>query len=134
MKNLSLKPLRTVSLIIISLLFHLSPDTTFLYSVPSYPPLNLSVYVQNSTHAMVMWEDPDQDQHNGVITDYRVKLIETDTLDTFPILTVILMPLMLPDLHPFYTYQLQVAAATSVGVGPYTQLFAFRMDEAGIYF
>jgi hypothetical protein len=101
-----------------------------LEDIPSYPPLNLSVYVQNSTHAIVMWEDPDQDQHNGVITDYRVKLIETDTLNTFPILTVILMPLMLPDLHPFYTYQVQVAAATSVGVGPYTQLFAFRMDEA----
>ena len=132
MINLHLKPLRTVSKNKYSLLTPLT-TCTYLYAVPSGPPLNLSVYVQNCTNAVVMWEDPDQDKHNGVITHYVVKFIETDTLDTHPILTVFSLPLMLSDLHPYYTYQVQVAAATSIGVGPFTQLLAFRMDEAGIY-
>ena len=130
MLNLYLKPLRTVSKYTLTAPLH---QCTSLYAVPSGPPLNLSVYVQNSTHAVAMWEDPDQDQHNGVITHYVVKIIETDTLVTHPILTVFSPPLMLSDLHPYYTYQVQVAAATSIGVGPFTQLLAFRMDEAGIY-
>lgn len=102
-----------------------------LCAVPSSPPLNLIVYVQNSTHAIVIWEDPNQDQHNGVITHYVINIIEMDTLDPHPILTVFSPPFKLSDLHPYYTYQVRIAAATSIGEGPYTQLVSFRMDEAG---
>ena len=78
-----------------------------------------------------MWEDPNEDQQNGAITHYEVNMIETDSLHTFPTLTVFILPLMVSDLHPYYTYKLQAAAATSIGVGPYTQFLQFTMDEAG---
>ena len=103
-----------------------------LHSVPSGPPFNLSVVVGNSTHATLVWNDPNPAEQNGVIVEYRVKLFGTDSLDTYPQLTVFSPSIMLSDLHPYYTYQAQVAAATSVGIGPYSILHTFRMDEAGM--
>ena len=99
---------------------------------PSGPPRNFSVSVHNSTHAGIVWEIPSPSEQNGAITHYQVKVIETGSLHMFPQQTVFSPSVMLSDLHPYYTYQVQVTAGTSVGVGPYTPFYFFRMDEAGM--
>ena len=42
-------------------------------------------------------------------------------------------PLHIEDLHPFYDYQLRMAAQT-VDIGPYSDIVSWRMPEDGKYF
>ena len=35
------------------------------------------------------------------------------------------------NLHPYYTYKYSLAAATAVGVGPYSNNATIQLDEAG---
>ncbi len=39
--------------------------------------------------------------------------------------------LLIPSLHPFFLYTLQVAASTSVGTGPFSSPIVLRTDEDG---
>ena len=72
-------------------------------------------------------------QRNGKITHYLVNItsIEADTFSTLSHLRTQSPFLALDDLHPFYTYHVRVAAATSVDTGPYSTVHSFTMAEAG---
>lgn len=88
--------------------------------------------MQSSVQVVIEWKPPHEENRNGVIDHYMVNISETETEQHYQ--EVSISPsLTLSDLHPFYTYQISVAAVT-IGVGPYSALTTFRMLEAGRIF
>ena len=90
----------------------------FLLVAPSTSPQSIFLDSVNSTSINTTWEPPLVPEQNGVIREYRINLTETNTgtvlhfksLEPFQMFT---------DLHPYYTYEIVVAAVT-VAVGPYS--------------
>ena len=85
----------------------------------------------DATTLRVTWQQPQQ--QNGVIANYRLVLqslephsvgnsTETTTREEFT----------WTDLHPYYSYTLNISAATAAGYGPSTER-QFQMPEAGTY-
>ena len=105
--------------------------TFCIISVPSSPPTNLAVSVENSTAAHIFWSPPPHTDHNGVITVYTVTIVnkrtdmafEYTTLDSTFIITI---------LSPFTNYEFAVAANTTVGMGPQSTFVPFITDEDGM--
>lgn len=65
------------------------------------------------------WEPLAADQQNGVIQHYMVLVMEAETRTSLS-LTSTATTLTIPNLHPAYTYSIQVAAVT-ISVGPYSE-------------
>lgn len=105
-------------------------STYTLCAVPRGPPLSVSVNVLNATCAIATWNAPSLTERNGLITHYVVNVSEIDTFHSLSQLST-QSYLELSSLHPSYTYQIRVAAATALGVGPYSVTNAFTMDESG---
>ena len=75
------------------------------------------------------WFAPPKEHQNGIITEYRVQVME--------VLTGIMLVkssnstiIEVSGLHPDYEYEWRVAAVT-VGVGPYTNTTTTRLPEDG---
>ena len=98
-------------------------------TAPSGPPQNITALVQSSVQVVTEWKPPREEDRNGVIDHYIVNIFETETEHQSQEISI-LPSLTLSDLHPFYTYQVSVAAVT-IGVGPYSTVTTFRMLEAG---
>ena len=77
-----------------------------------------------------MWQAPNQEDQNGVITGYSINITLVRTGQTI-LLTSNTDSLFLDDLQPFTTYTFRVAAVTSVGVGPYSIATSFMTEETG---
>lgn len=88
--------------------------------MPSSAPLNVSASTINSTAIIINWDLPAQDGRNGNITGYSVVLREvaTNTSSSYS-QSGAHIELVIASLHPYYQYECQVAAETSVGSGPY---------------
>ena len=96
--------------------------------MPTSPPLNLTIGLVLSTTIHLSWQPPPSDQQNGIIQSYIVIVLEVDTNMTMVIQDIMQHSISLPSLHPYYTYQISVAAYT-VGVGPFvTELVQTEQD------
>uniref|UniRef100_A0A8C4TLU8 Roundabout guidance receptor 3 n=1 Tax=Erpetoichthys calabaricus TaxID=27687 RepID=A0A8C4TLU8_ERPCA len=92
---------------------------------PSSPPQAVSVVtvkLNNSTSISVSWEPPPVESQNGVIQEYKIWCLANDsqfhinkTVESTALSTVV------RGLMPGVMYQVEVAAATSGGVGPRSQ-------------
>ena len=78
------------------------------------------------------WNAPDPSEHNGIIRFYEVFIIEEETGRNFT-LTSTNTQIVATDLHPFYTYNVTVAAVT-ISPGPYSQHLVFKTLQDGMYF
>ena len=98
---------------------------------PSGAPSNLTAMVINSTSVHLRWLQPDENQHNGEIRNYSIRIVELhsgrefqlDSTDATSIYT---------GLHPDYTYSFTVAAVT-VNLGPYSDPAVATMPEDGTH-
>ena len=90
----------------------------------------------NSSTVQVSWNPPQLSLQNGLIVDYVLTITGVDTdeeyelrssEDTGGTMTV-------PGLHPFYTYTFSIAAATTVGGGPFSPAVAFQMPQEGMHY
>lgn len=107
--------------------------STLLFSpVPSGPAQAVNITVISSEEALVMWEAPDPEDQNGIITGYSINVTLVRTSQTVQ-MTSSTNALYLDNLLPFRTYTCRVAARTSVGVGPYSIATSFMTEEAGEY-
>lgn len=88
-----------------------------LPAAPSGPPLNLLVEVEDSQTLFLSWEPPSPEQQNGIIRQYTVTVIASNTGAVVTTVTVVATTLRVSGLDPFTNYTCSVAAYT-VGTGP----------------
>ena len=100
-------------------MFSLKSYTISFTSAPSRQPQNVQLSALSSTSILITWSPPPVDDQNGVITGYLINLTEADT-GTVLHMTSRTTSLTATSLHPYYMYEVVVAAVT-VAVGPYSQ-------------
>ena len=97
--------------------------------VPSSPPQNLTVEALDSRTVILKWNSPSIDQQNGIIREYLVKVTESES-ETEMLHQVPTNSLNITGLHPYYTYQIRIAAVTRAA-GPFTETKTVRTLEYG---
>ena len=75
----------------------------------------------------IFWDEIPEENRNGIIRHYQVNVTEIDTGTNF-VFIAISNDLVINDLHPYYTYDVFVAAFT-VDIGPYSTAISFQMHE-----
>ncbi len=98
--------------------------------VPGEYPSNFSVDVTSSTSAYLSWMPPPDESHNGDIVLYVVNVTVQETGERFQ-LTSETTYLEVTNLRPYRTYVCVIAAATSVGLGPFSTTFMVQTPEDG---
>ena len=110
------------------------------YTVPSDIPGNISVTVNSSYSILLSWERPPPEEENGVILVYHVIIIETqiyhldDGTVTRPMQAYLNTTYnvseertqFIDELHPDYDYTVRIAAATEIGIGPFSDAITVR--------
>ena len=99
--------------------------------MPSSSPIRLRVTVESSSLIYIEWSPPPSSEHNGVITGYNISLIDTTTGHEIYLVSHNIS-ISVDSLHPYTIYQYRIAAFTSVGLGPYSNLVTFQTQESGI--
>lgn len=87
------------------------------------------VVFKSSTQILITWNDPPEDDFNGIIRSYDIQLEEQET-QTVTVLTSVTTQITLSSLHPYYNYNISVAAVT-VSRGPFSSPVSVITDEAG---
>lgn len=103
----------------------------FINPVPSTSPTNLIGIAVDSTTIQLSWSAPDSDDHNGIISEYRVNVTEIETGQEFQ-RAVTTTSVVIATLHPFYTYTWTVTAVT-VGEGPYSPPSTLSTPQDGMH-
>jgi len=115
--------------------------------VPTGVPLMVVLGAQSSDSIMVSWDPPSPEMRNGMLIQYHVLVMETKIL-YFDNGTII--PQMgvnrnrtynvsegraqlIDTLHPSYNYTVRIAAATIVGIGPFSDPITVMTLEDGEY-
>lgn len=95
---------------------------------PSQGPRSLEVALTSSSSIDIQWSHPDVDQSNGQIQYYSIELFNMESGDILTFSTPE-TSLSIIDLHPYYNYNVSVAAVTvDEGV---KSTFVFQMPEDG---
>ena len=97
-------------------------------TVPTSPPQNTNGAAATSTSIILHWSPPPIEGQNGDIVMYRVSITEVESGSLIQYTTNKLV-LSVPALHPFYTYEWVVSAATIIGYGPYTEMSTVKTLE-----
>ena len=89
--------------------------------MPSSPPTNLVVDVENSTTAHLSWDPPPIADHNGVITIYTIFVLNKETDEEIEF-TTITTTFTVTDLDPFTNYGFSgmgpPVLQSTLGMGP----------------
>lgn len=100
---------------------------------PSSPPGNVMVTKIGSTFVEVVWSEPDLSGHNGVIRSYTLLINEVQgARETSFNFTSTSTQATVTNLHPFYMYNISVAAVTT-SPGPYSIQVAVTTLQDGVY-
>ena len=76
------------------------------------------------------WTQPELEQQNGVIILYRVDIVALSLNSSFQMIFSNTTGEVY-NLSPYTSYQVRIAAATVVGVGPLSDAFNIRTEEDG---
>ena len=87
--------------------------------------------VTNSTSVHLSWLPPDEEQHNGDIRHYSIRIIELQSGREVQ-LNSTNAAFVYTGLHPAYIYSFTVAAVT-VEIGPYSDSAVATMPEDGMH-
>ena len=96
-------------------------------AAPSSPPQSVGGVAQSPTVLFFTWSPPPLVDINGIILYYVVELREIETGQRYSF-TAPGVNLTVESLHPYFTYQCEVAAHT-VGRGPFSVPFQFKTLE-----
>ena len=99
-------------------------------TVPVAPPVNFEASDVTSTSAVLSWDPPPPDSLNGEIIQYVINVTVQETGERFQ-LTSVTNSLTVTGLSPFRTFVCIIAAATSVGLGPFSVSFTVVTPEDG---
>ncbi|RUS82003.1 hypothetical protein EGW08_010230, partial [Elysia chlorotica] len=89
---------------------------------PSAPPQNFTLEVSSSTSLVVRWQPPPHQDHNGIITGYKIRRRSKGDNKKGETVTTSgdRNDYALIDLEKGTEYQVRVAAMTANGTGPHT--------------
>jgi len=76
--------------------------------------------VLNSTSISVFWNEPPFLDQNGVITGYQVNVTNINRTNVSTVVNVTNTSHIALDLQEFEAYDIEVAAMTAVGLGPFS--------------
>lgn len=103
---------------------------SFIYTVPTAAPQNVTGEAQSSTEVMLSWEPPPIQDQNGVIRVYVIRVTDLTTGIQRVEYQYLGTNYTVSSLHPHYRYQFAVAADT-VGVGPYSSPIEIQTLQDG---
>lgn len=115
------------------LLFWLHAAFHVTYSlriVPSAAPQNVTVENVLSQSFSINWQPPTNEYRNGIITEYSVSIVNLET-ESLIQLNVTDTDIIVSNLKPYTTYEVMVAAYTSVGRGPFSVIQTLQTQESG---
>ena len=100
---------------------------------PSGYPVNVVAVASDSSSFNLHWSPPPQEERNGKIIYYGIKITEADSGETIQIInTTDSSPsYTVSDLHPYYRYLYSVRTFTAVGNGPYSPTSSIQMPQDG---
>ena len=94
---------------------------------PGAAPIALTAENISSQAVFLSWLPPPAELQNGIIQEYKVDVIEMDT-NMRIYFKSLSTKMTLEHLHPYYTYQISVAAVT-VTVGPYATMTVTTLED-----
>ena len=100
---------------------------------PSASPQNVMVEIIKSSWITLSWIPPPSKAHNAPLTHYRIKYKWTTSQGTGDNITVSPSQLSanITGLHPYYEYEVSVAAANVAGEGIYSTVIKRTTLQAG---
>ena len=103
---------------------------TILSLVPGRSPTSFSGTATSSTSAYLTWNPPNYKEQNGIVIEYVINMTVLETGERFR-LTSNATFLEVPTLRPYRTYVCIIAAATSIGLGPFSESVTVETPEDG---
>ena len=100
-------------------------------AVPSGPPLSFQATPVNSSALQLTWEPPAPEQRNGIIRGYLINATALESGEHFQQMSPNTTSLVVGNFHPYYQYNLLVAAVT-IGAGTFSDIHQIRMPEDGM--
>ena len=88
--------------------------------------------VINSTSISVYWDPPPFDDQNGVITSYTINITNINRTNISMSIIITNTSYTVIDLEEFEVYDIQVAAMTAVGLGPFSDIIRSQTFEDGM--
>ena len=104
---------------------------TYLFLVPTSPPLNVSGTSERSTSITLSWDEVPKQHRRGEIIGYQLKIVEQDGGNVTQYNTTTNRSLTIPGLKKFTFYNITVSARTSKGISNESQVFQIRTAEDG---
>ncbi len=108
------------------------------WAEPSAPPQDIKCSSSSSTTLLVSWRPPPAESQNGALAGYIVRYAVVGAgaeVNTEPVEEPAVPPssnqIQLQRLEKWTLYRVTVAASTSVGPGPESELLLCRTDEDG---
>lgn len=101
----------------------------FSFLVPAGAPVNPSGTTIDSRTLSFTWEEPLEEQQNGIIREYHINITEVVTGRQFQVVSTT-TSISVSSLHPYYTYQWAVSAFT-VGEGPFSPIQTMLTPQDG---
>ena len=98
-------------------------------TAPSVAPSALNLQSYTSQSITLSWESPPEEDINGVLRKFIIRIYEHETGNIFTESSDDEQT-TLPDLHPYYTYSVAVAAQT-VDTGPFSNNITIQLAEDG---
>ena len=92
----------------------------FPRAVPTAPPRNFVATVTGTNSVEFYWQPPAIDDHNGILSYYQLR-VEDNTFNLTDItINTTNTSYTIDTLEEYIRYSCQVAAATDVGIGPFS--------------
>jgi len=101
------------------------------YAGPSAPPQNVTTMIISSTSISVYWDPPPFNDQNGIITGYRVNIVNLNQSNKSDTIDISNTSFTAVDLEEFEAYDIQVAAMTIIGLGPFSDIIRRQTLEDG---
>ena len=99
-------------------------------TAPTGPPENAGGVTVSYSSIHLTWDPPSPDLQNGIVRLYLINLTEIETgMQTQ--YTINQTQITIENLHPFYEYNLTVAAVT-VSEGPHSSVVSITTDQHGM--
>ena len=80
---------------------------------------------------VLSWDPPRPEEQNGVIISYVINVTEAGSGASFQLVASTNTSRVVSNLQPFTTYDFLIAAATTVGLGPFSRLLTIQTPEDG---